>query len=1107
MKKVKVWTENLEIPTYLLGEPEKNPIFIEKRVYQGSSGKVYPYPVIEKIHDQKVNKQWKAVCLENDFIKIIILPEIGGRIQMAYDKTKQRHFVYYNEVIKPALIGLTGPWISGGIEFNWPQHHRPTTYDPVDFTIGKFDDGSATIWCSELERMFRTKGMTGFTLYPDKSYLEIKVKLYNNTSLPQTFLWWANPAVKVNDHYQSVFPPDVNAVFDHGKRDVSPFPVATGTYKKVDYSPGTDISKYKNIPVPTSYMVASSKYDFVGGYEHDTNGGILHVANHHISPGKKQWTWGNGEFGRAWYRNLADGDEAYIELMCGVYTDNQPDFSWLMPHEEKSFKQYFLPYRDVGVVKNATKDALVNLEIVEDEIEIKVYTTAVYPDCRVILKSGNTVIFEDFYQASPHDSYIIQVEIPGASQIKELLVEVSDSKENILVSWKKEKPGQFDIPEPAKAALDPGNIESIEELFLTGQHLEQYRHATFNPADYYKEALKRSPGDTRSNNALGLLYLKIAKFDLAEKYFRKAIKSITKYNPNPYDSEPFFNLGLTLKYLGRHDEAYDYLYKSTWNVAWKNPGFFHIAQLDLINGKPEEALNHINISLSNNTNDHKARHLKIIILRKLGKVDEALNLSKESLALDRFNYGALYERYLLTVRNEDLSQFSHIIRQNIHNYIEYSLDYASAGLFKEAMKLLEAGLNESTVKYPLAYYYLGWFAQLNEEPGKAKAYFTEGSRQKPDYCFPHQVESVIALQAGIRVHPSDAKGYYYLGNFWYNAKQYTEAVKNWGLSAGHDDKFPTTYRNLALAYYNKLGKTEKALNLLEKAFTLDQTDSRVFMELCQLYKQLNKDIDFRIDMLEKHPELVDQRDDVYLEKVTLYNLLGKHDRANDLIYERNFHPWEGGEGKVSNQFVISLVEMSKNLIQDGKYYKAIELLNKSREFPVNLGEGRLFGAQENEIDYWMAIALQRAGDANGAHSYLEKASRVVGELGLAMFYDDQPPENLFYKGLALKVLNKNDEAEKIFKNLVNHGETHKNDHIKIDYFAISLPDLMIWEKDLDVLNSLHCKYIVGLGLMGLGKMEEANTEFAEVLDQDKSHMGARVHQKMIRQNIGIMKTH
>ena len=333
MTGVKIWTENINIPTYGVGEADKNPLFFEKRVYQGSSGKVYPLPVTEKISDQKKGQTYEVVYLENDYLKIMVLPALGGRIQSALDKTNDYHFVYQNDVIKPALVGLLGPWISGGIEFNWPQHHRPSTYMPVEYQIVENDDGSKTLKVSEIDQMYGTKGMASYTLYPDKAYIKIDGQLFNRTDTPQTFLWWANPAVPVNDYTYSVFPPDVNAVMDHGKRAVSTFPIATGEYYKYDYSEGIDIAQYKNIPVPTSYMAAHSDYDFIGNYDAQKEAGLLHVADHHISPGKKQWTWGNADFGQAWDRNLTDHNGPYIELMTGVYADNQPDFTWLKPYE------------------------------------------------------------------------------------------------------------------------------------------------------------------------------------------------------------------------------------------------------------------------------------------------------------------------------------------------------------------------------------------------------------------------------------------------------------------------------------------------------------------------------------------------------------------------------------------------------------------------------------------------------------------------------------------------------------------------------------------------------------------------------------------------------
>lgn len=1068
----KAWYEKVVIPTYGIGNPEKNPMFLEKRVYQGSSGVVYPHPVIEKILDEKVDREWNAVFLENKYLKIMILPELGGRVQMAYDKTKERHFIYYNQVIKPALVGLTGPWISGGLEFNWPQHHRPSTFEPVDHCIEENADGSVTVWCSEVERMFRTRGMAGFTLHPDKAYLEIKVKLLNRTDFPQTFLWWANPAVKVNDHYQSVFPPDVNAVFDHGKRDVSEFPIAKGTYYKVDYSPGTDISRYKNIPVPTSYMAVNSKYNFVGGYENDTKGGLLHVANHHVSPGKKQWTWGHSDFGQAWDRNLTDEDGPYIELMCGVFTDNQPDFSWLMPGEEKTFSQYFMPYRDLGVVKNATKEAMVNLEVEDGKVTIKAYTTGVYPNSKVILKSGREIVLEDSFDFHPATSYEKVVASRLGFEPKDFQIAIVSSKGKVLVDWTPEPDEKKPIPEAAKPALLPAEIASNEQLYLTGLHLEQYRHATYDPRDYYLEALRRDPLDSRCNNAMGLWLLRRGKFADAESYFRKAVETLTQRNPNPLDGEPSFNLGLSLVDQSLDDEAFDAFYKSVWNAAFMDSGYFQLARLAAKKQNWDEALELIDRSLIRNWHNAKSRHLKVCILRKSGRIAETKKLIAESLDLDRFNFGVLFEDYLLKSNGvEGLSTFKELIRGNIHTYIEFALDYAFAGLYDEAIKLISAGIEEQRDKavYPMAWYYKAWFEAKAGNSGAAGISLGEAANACPDYCFPNQIEAVVVLQWAKQQNPADSKAPYYLGNFWYNARQYDDAVANWEWSAKLDDSFPTVHRNLSLAYFNKQNQPQKALAELEKAFGLDESDSRILMELDQLYKRMGYSPEFRLKKLKTYPEQVAYRDDLYLEVVTLYNQLGQYDKAFELIMSHKFHPWEGGEGKVTGQYVFSLTEMAKNAIQDKDFSKAVGLLEKAQVYPENLGEGKLYGAQENAVFYWLGDACSGLGEYEKAVQYWEKASQGISEPLPAVFYNDQQPDTIFYQGLALIRLGRNDEAKARFNKLTDFGKTHLNDEFRLDYFAVSLPDLQIWDDDLNKRNRQNCMNIIELGEYGLAQ--------------------------------------
>ncbi len=1084
--KVNAWVESTIIPTYKIGAPDKNPMFLEKRVYQGSSGVVYPHPVIDRVFDEKEDKEYTALFLENQYLKIMILPELGGRIQMALDKTNGYHFVYYNRVIKPALVGLTGPWISGGIEFNWPQHHRPSTFDPLDWKIQEHADGSKTIWCAEIETMFHTKGMHGFRLYPDRAYMEIHVQLYNRTSEPQTFLWWANPAVSVHDEYQSVFPPDVHAVMDHGKRDVSSFPIAKGIYYKINYAPGTDISRYKNIPVPTSYMAYHSDFDFMGDYDHRAEAGMLHIANHHIVPGKKQWTWGTGDFGQAWDRQLTDADGPYIELMCGAFTDNQPDFSWLQPGEEKSFTQIFLPYKKIGPACNANEHAAVNLEVENDAAHFGVYTSAAR-NLTVRLERLKQVLYEKRIGLDPETVLIDQAALPADTKPQELSLSILEG-DSILLAYSPLPDEEADIPAPATAARPPEEIESIEELFLNGLHLEQYRHATYAPEQYYFEGLRRDPGDSRCNNGLGLLLFRRGKFAQAEPYFRKAIERITLRNPNPYDGEPYYNLGLSLRMQGRITEAFNAFHKAVWNAAWQDCAYFELARLSSQDENYPQALNYLKRSLSRNERHYKARHLMIALFRRLGDLESSRRESVRSLESDPLEYGALWERYLL---DGDL-EFQRIVGSDPGVHIEIGLDYAHAGLFEDSIRLLERVAFD-----PLAAYTLGWVLVQSGHEQAATDQFRQAAALPVDYCFPNRLEDVIVLEAAQRADPQDARAPYYLGNFWYAHRCYSEAIECWEKSAELDSGFATVFRNLGLAYFNKRGDAQKALACFEKAFTLNPADGRVFYELDQLFKQLKRRPCDRLHVLQQHPDLVEQRDDLSIELITLLNLCGCPDDAYEHLKQRNFHPWEGGEGKVTGQYVISLVEKARAFILAGKASSAIDLLVQAQEYPHNLGEGKLVGAQENNVFYYLGLAYEQLGDPEKAFDAFRRASTGSRDPTSPMYYNDQPPEMIFYQGLALQKLDQEDEAISIFNKLVAYGQSHMNDQIQMDYFAVSLPDFLVFEVDLNTHNKMHCHFMLGLGYLGIGKIEAAKEHLAAVLALDPSHLGATLHLGMI----------
>lgn len=1091
----------VQIPTYGVGKPDKNPMFLEKRVYQGSSGRVYPYPVIDKIENQKKIQEYRMIILENEYLRVEVMPELGGRIYRAVDKTNNYDFVYHNQVIKPALVGLAGPWISGGIEFNWPQHHRPNTFGPVEWKLEECESGSATAWVSEIDRMYGTKVTTGFTLHPDKAYIEIKANLYNRTSLPQTFLWWANPAVAVNEHTQSVFPPDVNAVFDHGKRDVSRFPIAMGTYYKMDYSEGVDISRYKNIPVPTSYMAYKSDYDFVGGYDHQLRAGLLHVANHHISPGKKQWTWGNGEFGQAWDRNLTDEDGPYIELMTDVFTDNQPDFTWLAPYEEKSFTQYFMPYKDIGVVKNASINAALNLETDRNSgvATIQVYVTSEQKGARIELRSSKGTFLQETVDLSPAVTFMKEVPIPPEVKEYELVASVMDGTGRRLVSYQPHKPEIEQIPDAARALPEPEELKTNEQLYLAGLHLEQYRHATFEPEAYYLEGLKRDKNDIRINVAYGTLLLRRGEYEKSEQHFRKAVLSLTWLNPNPYDCEAYYMLGLSLQAQGRKQEAYAAFYKSVWSSAWQDAGYFSLAQIASEAGEYVDALELVERALVRNAHHFKARNLKSILLRKLGRLESAIAWLDSTIAIGIAEFGAYFEKSLslealgreaeAAAVKEELHK---LMRDEARNYLALASDYAAAGMYTEAAIIVndapEKAAMDPMIHYTKAYLY-GELA-MEEEMNLA---LSSAAAASPDYCFPNRLFELDVLNFAVKVSPNDAKAHYYLGNLLYDKKRHKEAILCWETSRELDDSYSVVHRNLALAYYNKLNKPDEALNSLNNAFACNSGDARVFYELDQLHKKLNTPPDLRLELMNANTELIVQRDDLYLEFVTLHNTLKRHEDALRLIEDRIFHPWEGGEGKVTGQYVLAKVELAKLAIAVGQYVKAVESLREATVYPLNLGEGKLAGAQENHIYYYLGCAYESLGLTKEAEEAFAAAAYGLDEPASAMYYNDQPPEMIYYQGLAWNKLGNVKEAARRFHKLINYAEKHLFDDVKIDYFAVSLPDFLVFDDDLNRRNVIHCRYMRALGLLGLNRVPEAAEDFRKVLELDPNHQGVLFH--------------
>jgi tetratricopeptide (TPR) repeat protein len=1120
---VSVRVEDLVIPTYLPAPPDKNPMFLEKRVYQGSSGKVYPLPFTDRIAEKPVDRKWKAIWIENEFIRALVLPEIGGRIHVLQDKTNGYDVIYNQSVIKPALVGLAGPWISGGIEFNWPQHHRPATFLPVDFEIEEHADGSKTIWCSDHDPMCRMKGMHGVCLHPGKSFLELKVRAYNRTPLVQTFLWWANVATRVHEAYQSFFPPDVYYVADHARRSMSEYPLAKGFYygvnygerekkgvppneipaqfvpphcghaqgraakvKLPDYAPN-DLSFYANIPVPTSYMCMGSQEDFFGGYDYFAQAGIVHYANHHISPGKKQWTWGNHEFGYAWDRNLTDADAhgefpPYIEIMAGVYTDNQPDFSFLQPGETKSWSQYWYPIQKIGPAQQANLEAAVSLRREKDQWQLGVAVTANQPNVVVIVSAKGKEIARFERDLSPAIPFVEKIVQPKPARETDLHISVSDENGRELISYSPRPREKNEVPPPATEPPAPGAIASNDELYITGLHLEQYRHATRSPEIYWLEGLRRDPLDSRCHNALGLWHLKRGEFSGAEKHFRKAIERLTRRNGNPYDGEPLYNLGLCLRYAGRDNEAYDAFYKSVWNQACQSAGYHALAELDCKKSDWPTALDHLNRSLQLNTDNTRARNLKAMVLRKSGRSAEATALLQETLKLDPLDWWA---RYLSGQK----------LACDLQAALDLAHDYASANFFAEAIAVLESVSahggdlpDQSWGALPLVQYTLGVLHQELGQNEAALKHFKQAAALPADYCFPSRLKEIGILEAAMRANPADSKAPYYLGNLFYDRRRYVEAIKLWETSARINPEFSIVWRNLGIARFNVLKKPALARAAYDRAFRIDPSDARLLYERDQLWKRLGEKPEKRLRELEKYPHLVSGRDDLSIELCALYNQTGQAGRAAQLLASRQFQPWEGGEGGPLGQHVRAQLALGRAALAINDHAVARKHFEFALASPRNLSEARHLLANQSDVHYWLGCALAGSGDGQSAREHWLAAANFKGdfqEMSVRVFSG-----MTCYSAWSWERLGQRARAKKLFQKLLTYARQFQKTEAKIDYFATSLPTMLLFDDDLQFRQETTALFLQAQAQLGLGKNAAAKSLLQTVLRRDPNHAPA-----------------
>lgn len=1090
---VRVWEAKAQIPTYLAGPPEPNPMFFFNRQSQGAEGRIYPYPFYDTLTGQKVNKTYTLVYLENEYIRIAIMPEIGGRIFEGVDKTNNYNFFYRQHVIKPALIGLIGAWISGGIEWNIPHHHRASTFLPVQYRVEESPDGSKTVWVGELELRDRMRWAVGYTLRPGKAYLEAQLRIVNRTPLPNTMLCFANVAVHVDDSYQVIFPPSTQYATYHSKREFTAWPFSTSRFNNADFTKGVDVSWYKNNENANSFFAWNYEDDFFAGYDHGKQAGLMSVADHHLVPGKKLWTWGTGPRGRSWDKILSDTDGPYIELMVGAYSDNQPDYTWMQPFEGRSFSMNWYPFRDIGGVKNANLDAAVNLDMEKNTARFGFYTTSARPAATARLQAGGKTLFEQRISINPGKPFKAEIAVPAGIDAQTVRASLWDGGKE-LVAYSPIRLQPAPMPEPVTDYEPPSALKTNEELYLTGLRIQQFHDPSLEPEPYWEEALRRDPGDARVNTAMGITLYKKARYADAERHLRAASERLTARHTTPKDGEAAYYLGLALKAQGKLDEAFAVLARATWSLSFRGPGNFALAEIAASRGDTLEALNLVERAIEVNTLSTRAQNLKAALLRRLGRSKEALEvLNGPSRKADPLDVRAMSERWLISRSPADAKALASTLNQHPSTALETAAEYMNAGLWKDGTDVLThmtANAADKTKLNAMVYYYLGYFAARLGQPRQAAEHYAAASKLPSDLVFPFQAEMIAVFRDAMQANPRDARAPFYLGNLLYDW-QPEEATRLWQTAASLDPNHPVTRRNLAVALmHRKSGPDiQGAIAELEKAVAGQPRYALHFAELDELYEQARTPLEKRLPLFEQNKAVIARRDDALNRGIMLEIALGRYDDAISTLSTRSFAVAEGVNLNIVDRWLDAHLLRGQQRIAERRYKEALADFQAALIIPSNIPiENMSLGARAAEIEYWTGVAYEGLGERAQAEQSWRKGAaagqQAASRRQFSGFAQPGGGPQSYFEGLCLAKLGQGDKARAIFERLVHAAQESRQQ-------AASAAPSGGRRRRFAGNREANFYYIAGLGYLGLNDRSKAKEALTQAVAASPDLLGAR----------------
>ena len=872
---VRVWQGTLTLPTYEEGLPDPNPPFDQFTTNRFN----YPYTLRNNLTSRRVDHAWRAIYLENEYLKCSVLPDIGGHLYTCVDKISGKPMFYANPSIKKAAIAYRGAWAAFGIEFNFPVSHNWVTMSPVNFAFAKHDDGSASVSVGNIDRVYGMEWTVELILRPQSTLLEERVTLSNRSDVRHRFYWWNNAGVAAWDDSRIAYPMRFTAT--HGFTEIHPWPV---DQDGVDYSLVRNHTKG-----PVSMFSYGSRENFMGVWNPHTNTGTVHFAEYAEVPAKKIWSWGVDADGLDWRKALSDDNSGYLEVQAGLFR-NQETYAFLEPRQVIRFSEYWMPAREIGGISRANLAGVASLSRKANSLMAGFNANQPIPQASVSILKGTQPLFHETVDLTPE--HVWMHALPNADVQAKYTIEIQDAKGATLL---RQTEGEYDwtpeseihvgpqlsyhIPEPDKRTCDDW-IQLGKEDELNGRNL--------SALETYQEALARFPNSFAAGKAAGRLATSLLRFDEARDFLEPLHMRDTS------DTEISYYLGIAYDGLGDTQHA-----RAAYEQADLLPLFYsaatlHLGELLAREGDLSGAERHLSEALRAAPEDLRAREELVAVMEAAGKSQEARALAQAGLARFPLSYFLREE-----LGKPDLAHLA----DDADRVLNVATEYMRLGLYQRALDVLSRQYPPAVADqtepgaaaphdHPMVAYFRGY---CREKLGQSGADDYNASSKLPTaYVFPATAEEFSVLRAALRARPSDATAHYLLGTFYFSRGLTDSALNEWSEARRFGPELPVVSANTGLALLHIKNDPEHALSAFRDGLRSDPANIAIYLGMDQALSLLNRPARERVEALEKYPQPNAAPPALIFELILNLAEAGDFERATNLFHNRFFPREEGG---------------------------------------------------------------------------------------------------------------------------------------------------------------------------------------------------------------------